>query len=65
QNVKKILGEVKQADAVPPVAQVNKRAIQSKEQKQKPKEEPKKEPAKPKVEDPPGRGGGRGTEAEA
>ncbi|GLJ31986.1 hypothetical protein SUGI_0643960 [Cryptomeria japonica] len=52
-NVKKILGEVKQADAVPPVAQTNKKVSQPKEQKQKPKEAPKKEPAKPKVEDPP------------
>jgi len=50
---KKILGEVKQADAVPPVVQTNKKAAQAKEQKHKPKQEVKKQPAKPKVEDPP------------
>lgn len=52
-NFKKVLGEVKQADSVPPVPQTNKKANQPKEQKQKPKEVPKKEPAKPKAEDPP------------
>nr|AHC03515.1 gamma class glutathione S-transferase [Larix kaempferi] len=53
-KVKKILGEVKQADAVPPVVQTNKKVAHAKEQKQKPKEEVKrKEPAKPKVEEPP------------
>eukprot|EP01018_Ginkgo_biloba_P038183 Gb_08439 [translate_table: standard] len=54
-NFKKILGEVKQADSVPPPVQSNKKSGQSKEHaKPKPtKEEIKKEPAKPKVEDPP------------
>jgi elongation factor 1-gamma len=54
-KVKKILGEVKQVDAVPAVVHPNKKAAASaKEQKQKPKQEVKiKEPAKPKVEDPP------------
>jgi len=52
-KVKKVLGEVKQADAVPPVVHANKKAPQAKEQKQKPKEEVKKVPAKPKVENPP------------
>ncbi|GLJ16735.1 hypothetical protein SUGI_0287910 [Cryptomeria japonica] len=52
-NFKKVLGEVKQVDAVPPVVQANKKAVQAKEQKPKPKEEPKHESAKPKVEDPP------------
>jgi len=50
---KKILGEVKQADAVPPVVQTNKKAAQAKEQKHKPKQEVKKESPKPKEEDPP------------
>jgi len=50
---KKVMGEVKQTDAVPPVVQTRKAAA-TKEQKQKPKQEaPKKEPAKPKVEDTP------------
>ncbi|KAH9329995.1 hypothetical protein KI387_002103, partial [Taxus chinensis] len=49
---KKILGEVKQVDAVPPIVQTNKNAVQAKEQKQKPKEEAKKEPAKHKIEQP-------------
>ena len=54
-KVKKILGEVKQADAVPAVVHPNKKvAASAKEQKQKPKHEVKiKELAKPKVEDPP------------
>uniref|UniRef100_A0A0D6QV55 Uncharacterized protein n=1 Tax=Araucaria cunninghamii TaxID=56994 RepID=A0A0D6QV55_ARACU len=50
-NFKKILGEIKQVDAVPPVVHANKKAHPAKE-KQRPKEEPKKEPAKPKAEEP-------------
>ncbi|XP_010272551.1 PREDICTED: elongation factor 1-gamma-like isoform X2 [Nelumbo nucifera] len=55
-NFKKILGEVKQVESVPPV-QSAKKPSQSKEPakhkaKDEPKKETKKEPAKPKVEEP-------------
>ena len=46
-NFKKVLGEVKQAESVPPVAKKP-----SQPTKPKAKEEPKKEPAKPKEEAP-------------
>lgn len=46
-NFKKILGDVKQTESVPPPVQSGKKPAQPKEPKPKPKEEPKKEAPKP------------------